>query len=858
MRRTARRNWLDFIFTRILACRYSESMAGDLQEMYLARREDKPAAARFWLAGQVILSLGPMLRANLRGLRALYRNYLVLAFRHLRRQKAYTLVNVFGLATGLSAFILIGLYLQFEISYDRFHPNDDRVYRISIRSLKQGQFESESHIFTPPIGENMRREFPEVVDFARMSTLRHSYLRIGDRMHKIEQAQFASPGIFRLFAFPLTAGDPATALEAPFSIVLTESTARRLFGPANPVGETVRIGPEHTYRVTGVAADPPANSTIRFEALLSFATLYSLPGLYLDWNGGNQYITWVQLHPQASPAALEAKFPDFMWRHINADIAAGGWRYEARLQPLPAIHFHHDEGAATALVNVYTFTAVSILILLMACVNFVNLATAMAGRRAREVGLRKVMGAQRRSLIQQFLAEAGLLTIVSFGLGLGLVILLSPIYGHLLDTELHVADLVTPLSVVALTGLMAVVGLAAGLYPAVYLSAYQPVRTLKGAFESGRGRRRFRNALVMVQFTISIMLIVCTFLVRDQLHHLKRVDLGYDKANVVVVPLSDEALQARTAVLRQEIGELPGVDSCSASSDVPFRGFTMNGYRPEGYDHYVMIHALEVDEAFLDTFRIPLVKGRNFSPERATDRQACLINEALARQLGWDEPLGRTIFRDTDRPVIGMVQDFQFATLYDSIGPLLITSTPLYDRYDYLSVRIRGGNVAGTLAAIEAVFHRHSPLFPFEYFFLDEAFDRVYRTEERFERIFLYFSVLAVTIAVLGLFSLSAYVCRQKSREIGIRKVLGASLRDILALFSGEVGLLVLIANGLAAPLAIGVILRWQDNFAYRADIDPWLFAVVLGGSLMTAFATIAYQVLRAARLRPVEELRAE
>lgn len=848
----------ELLIGKLLSYRYSEAVIGDLLEIYMARAAAGRFRARMWLVFQLLSSLYSLCKQNINGGAALFKNYFLMALRNLNKHRAYALINIFGLALGLSAAILILLYLQFEISYDRFHTDVDSLYRVSVRHIKEGKIESDDPVFTPPIGADMKKDMPEVEEFVRMSTRRTMYLNVDNSAYKEDAVCHASSEFFSVFSFKLISGDLRTALKDPFSIVLTEGAAQRIFGSEDPMGKTIQIGPEHLYKVTGVAEDPPGNSTIQFGVLVSFATLYALPNMYMDWNGGNQYITYIKLRDNATQASVEVKFPDFMWRYINETLAPYGWVNQAYLQPLKKIHFHFDASSRTALANFYTFAAVALFILIIACINFINLTTARASRRAREVGMRKVIGATRGNLVRQFLGESVLLTGLAFVAGIVLAYILTPTYNQLLNKELNPLRLVNAISVGGLLGLILMVGLASGVYPAFYLSSFQPVKTLKGVLYSGKGRQKFRNALVVFQFIISVTLIICTFLIRDQLHFIKQFDLGYDRQNMLIIPLPEKDMRTKTEDMRAELLGIPGITHTAASSAVPYRGFTSNGYIPEGYTQAIMIHALDIDEHFLDTFGIKVVQGRNFSKDFATDEQALLINETLAAQLGWDEPVGKTIARNGDWRVIGVVQDFQFDTLHDKVAPLLITSNPWGNRFYYLSVKVRSQDLPATLRSVEKIFKKYSPLISFEYFFLDDAFDRLYKSEERFERIFLYFSLLAISVALLGLFSLSAYTAQQKAKEIGIRKVLGATIPNVLALFSREIVTMIVAANLLAAPIAVYVIYLWLGNFAYRMHIGVKAFLIAFAASLLAAFATISYQSLKAAFKKPADELRAE
>ena len=860
MKRSSRsqKGFLESLFRRLLSERYGEAVVGDFREIYEERIISRGRLrARIWLFFHVISSLVVLTRKQFYGSLTMFKSYFQMAFRNLKKQKAFTLINIIGLAVGLSATILILLFLQFEMSFDRFHSDKDRLYRVSIDRIKDGKIEYSDHVYTPPIGKEMMDEFPEVEDFVRLNTRRIAFLNVDGEMYREDGIRHVSSRFFKMFSFKLLKGDPGTALEKPFSIVLSEGTAHRIFGTDNPLGEAIQIR-QNLYTITGVVEAPPENSTIQFSSLISFSTLYEIPDTYMGWNGGNQYVTYVKLGEMASAVNLEEKLPDFMWTRINEKSSPNGWLNVAHLHPLKKLHFFHDASSRTALINFYTFSAVALFILLIACINFINLTTARAARRAREVGLRKVIGAHKGNLIRQFLGESIVLTFVAFVVGLGLVFLLNPVYSQLLNKKLDFLRMINPASILFLAGLILAVGVISGIYPAFYLSSYQPIKTLKGIFDSGRGKKRFRNALVIFQFMISVALIICTFLIHNQMRYIKGVDLGYQKENILMVRLSDRQIRSRTDEIHSELRSVPGVVQVTASSAVPHRGFTGNGYRPEGYKEWLMYKALDVDEHFFEMFEIPIVQGRNFSKEFPTDKEAYIINETLARKLEWIDPVGKTIFRHGEWPVVGVVKDFQFATLHDEIEPLIISFNSFNNNFSLVSVKINTSEISRTVDAIEKVFKKFSPLFPFEYSFLDDAFDTLYRTEERFQRIFLYFSCLAICIALLGLFSLSAYSAQQKSKEIGIRKVLGATVPNILSIFSREMVILIALANAVAWPLSFYLNVQWQNIFAYKAPFTPWIYILAFGGSLVAALITISFQSLKAALRDPVNELRSE
>jgi putative ABC transport system permease protein len=704
----------------------------------------------------------------------------------------------------------------------------------------------------------MKKDFPEVEDFVRFSTPRIAYLNVDNKAHKEIGVSYADESLFNIFSFELISGEPESALKAPYSIVLSESTATRIFGTPDALGQIIKIGPKDVYKVTGIVKNPPSNSSIQFNTLISFASLYEDSRNYMDWRGGNQYITYVMLVEGTDPAHVEQKFPDFMWGYLNETISEYGWKVEPYLQPLEKIHFYYDKNSRASLTNFYTFSAIALFILVIACINFINLTTARAANRAREVGMRKVLGALRVNLIKQFLGESIVITFLSFLAGIVLVLVLTPIYNQLLHRDFSLSRMLNLEYLLVLVGLILVVGIVSGIYPAFYLSSFQPVKTLKGVFESSHRKRKLRNALVIFQFAISVTLIICTLLIQIQLNFMKKLELGFNKENIVVVPMPDRESRTKTEVMRTELMNITGIQAVSASSEVPYNGFTSNGYVPEGYEHSIMIHVVDVDYDFLNTFDIELVKGRNFSKEFPSDSKAYLINETLARQLSWDDPIGKIIRRNGDSNVIGVVKDFKFATLHNKIEPLLLNLSTMGGAFTSLSIKFKSSNIPETLKDIEKVYERFSPVIPFEYWFLDQAFDTLYKSEERFQKIFFYFSCLAIFIALLGLFSLSSYSLQQKSKEIGIRKVLGASIPNILTLFSKELILLIFAANAVAWPAAFYVINKWLGNFAYRENISLWIFLLAFVSSILAALLTIGFQILKAAFKNPVDELRCE
>ncbi len=788
----------------------------------------------------------------------MFKSYLKIAVRNLWRNKSYTFINLFGLSIGIAATLLIVIYILFQFSYDRFHVNKDSLYRISVSHQNEGKLEYESPVYTPSIGPTMKRDFPEVEDFVRISTPRPVFVQYNGTAIRINTACFADTAFFKLFSFELLAGNPRTALIAPYSIVLSEKTAKKIFPKQDPLNQIITINKRAQFTVTGIVKDPPQNSTIQFEALISFSTLYRMPNVYMGWNGGNQYITFVKLNRNTQAGKVDKKLPGLMWRNFNKDMASIGLVDKAYLQPLTKIHVFYDNLSGKTFLYLLIFATVAILILLMACVNYVNLSTSLSLKRAREIGVRKVLGADKYHLIMQFLTESFLLSTLSFGLSLFLVELFFPIFTNLAGVEISLSNFMqVKLALISLL-VVFLVGFLAGSYPAFYISSFQAVKTLKGIFKTKKGKQGLRNSLVVFQFSIAVILIISTILIQRQLNFMNNMDLGFKKDNIVVLNLPYDEVRQKSTLIKQMLLTVPEVQKVSLCSAVPISGFTQNGYFPEGSQAPVLIHVVDADKDFFDLFHIPVVAGRKFSSDFQTDKQAYMINETLAKSLNWSDPIGKTIRRNGVHPVIGVVKNFHFATLYDKIEPLIITNRPVNNQFSTIAIRAESANWPQTIQSIRTVWNRIVPTAPFEYYFLDQAFDHLYRFEQRFKNIFFSFSLLAFLIALLGLYSLSSYSTEQRTKEVGIRKTLGASTMEIIRLFARNFTLLVVIANLIAFPISWYIMNTLLQNFAYRISIG-W-FTFVLAGciSLFTAVFTVSVQALKTALINPVEALRYE
>ncbi len=784
-------------------------------------------------------------------------NYLKVAIRNLMKHRLYSGINVLGLSVGLALVLMTLLYLQFEYSYDRWHTQGDQLYRVSIRVQRADAQGEESHVFTPPIGPDMQAEFPEVQAYTRISTEQPAYLSYENEAIQVDGIHYADTSFFSLFDFPWLAGDARTALARPNTAVLTAPLARRLFGGESPMGKMIILDNQQQFEVTGLAEAPPANSHLQFEALLSFSTLYQDSERFMDWNGGNQYITYLRLAENTTPAQLEEKLPPFMWRHINETLKPYGVQLEACLQPLREIHLWHNPDSPALRIRLLAFGAIGLLILLIAGANFVNLATARASWRAREVGVRKVMGASRGALIRQFMGEAFLLVLIATGLAFLLAEASAPVFGKLIGRDFGPSGIFNAYTALALLGVLVLVGVLAGGYPALYVSRLEAVAAIRGGV-SGKNKQGLRNALLVVQFAISTGLIACTLVIWQQMQYARHKGLGFEQEGIVLLPLLGREVQSKQSTLRQELLALQAVEGAAALSEAPGQGLTRNGYIPEGHKESMLFHVIDVDEHLLEVFGLEMAAGRFFDPARPADQPAFLVNETLARRLGWNNPIGKKITRNGEHSVIGVVKDFHFASLHHPIEPLVITQQPWNRRFHQLALKVRTSDWKGTLDAIRSRWESVFPQAPFDHRFLDEAIALQYEGERRFQEAFLYFSALSILIALMGVLGLAALAIQQRTKEVGIRKVMGASVASIIGLFSKGFLFLAGIAMVIGFPLAWYFMRRWLQGFAYSNGIDWWVFPLAGALTFLVAFLTVALRTLGAAWRNPVEALRYE
>jgi putative ABC transport system permease protein len=802
----------------------------------------------------------------------MFKNYLKIAIRNIRKQKGYAFINIAGLAIGMACCILIILYIAHELSYDRFHENSDRIFRIGINAKISG-----SPLLAPlsnaPSPLVLKQDYPEVLDAVRIRSpfpVSKTLVKYEDKKFYVDGVLYADNSFFDVFTFPMINGDSKTALKTAYSVVLTEEIAFRYFGDDDPLGKVLKFNEREDFTVTGVIKNVPRNSHFTFSMLCSFETLYARDREAMEnWYNWNLY-AYLLLPEEYDYRQLEKKFPAFIEKHLGEELKAIGGEMKYFLQPLTSIHLHSnlqfELSGNSSILYVYIFGAIALFILVIACINFMNLATARSANRAKEVGLRKVVGAKRKELIKQFLGESLVYSFFSLLIALALVELALPFFRSFSGIDLRLSYASLGWLIPGFLGLILFVGVVAGSYPALFLSRFQPVRVLKGSLKAGTASSRFRSLLVVAQFVISISLIIGTAIILNQLNYMKNTSLGFDKEKVLVVEIMDRSILQSLDSIKTELKRIPGVLNVAASSIVPGEFPDHQIYLPEGFSEKQaqVMESMNVDHDFIPTLGIEIVDGRNFSAEFKTDSgETVLINETAAKKFGWDDPVGKTIkvpisydLEMGTRRIIGVVKDFHLASLHKTIGPLVISNSPGY--LNSIAIKISHENSGHTIDLIRERWRKIHPDRPFEYYFLGDSFDSQYDSEERLSDLVASFAGLAIFIACLGLFGMASFAAEQRTKEIGIRKVLGASVPGVVALISKDFLKIVGIANIVAWPLAYFIMKRWLQSFAYRTSIELGVFILAGFLALVITLITVSYQAIRAAIANPVDSLRYE
>ncbi len=805
------------------------------------------------------------------------RNYFITAFRTLKKNKGFTAINVLGLSVGLATCLLIAFYVQDELSFDRYNQKADRIYRVN-EDLKFGGNIGLNAVSPSPFSQLLKSDFPEVEETVRMQGGHSIYVKKRNQNVKEDKVVYADPSIFSVFTLPFIDGDPKTALVEPRSVVIDETTAKKYFGTTqNLVNKTLTVDDTVIYKITGVIRNVPAQSHFNFNLFASSSTL--------DLKKENSWIrsnfnVYVLLKPGADPQKLQAKFPSLIVKNAAPELKSvlnlsfedfekSGNYFRLSLQPLTDIHLKSDRNAELGpngnIQYVYIFSAIGLFILLIACVNFMNLSTARSSNRAREVGIRKVLGSNRLNLVIQFLAESFLVTLVATLIALFMAFALLPLFNQLAGKQLVITWHLIYGALPAILFIVVIIGLLAGAYPAFFLSGFQPIAVLKGKLSTGFKSGWLRGGLVVFQFFISILLIIGTLVIYKQLKYMQNKDLGYNRSQVLILQNVNE-LGEGIKSFKGEVKNIPGVIDASLTGFLPtggLRGSTTLFNSPTiDQKNATLLQFWHIDESYVNTLGMKLVAGRNLSGTIQTDSSGILINETAAKLMGFADPVNQFVYtlpgkqKQADRlHIVGVIKDFNFSSLRENILPVAMR---LAENDGALSIRMQTTDVPALMSQIQNKWKSFSPKQQMSFSFMDDDFDAIYRSEQRMGKLFISFSTLAILIACLGLFGLAAYAAEQRIKEIGIRKVLGASVSGIVSMLSMDFIKLVFVSILIASPIAWYFSNQWLQRYAYRIEVQWWIFAAAGAIALFIAFATISSQSIKAATSNPVDSLKNE
>jgi putative ABC transport system permease protein len=806
-----------------------------------------------------------------------FKNYIKTALRNFLKHKGFSFINIFGLAIGVACCLLIVLFVLDEVSYDQYHERADQIYRVGIRGfINNTLFRG---VVTPsPMAQTLVNEYPEVTAATRLRNFGFPVFRYEDKVFSEEKVFWVDQSFFDVFTVPFIKGDPKTALAQPNTIVLTRSMALKYFGDENAVGKSLNADKRRDYLVTGVVEDVPRNSHFHYDFLASLVTYEdSRSPIWVS----NNYHTYLVLQEGTSPEVFKAKLAELVKKYVGPQIQAaagitleqffesgGEWSYF--IQPLAAIHLHshldYELEPNGDIAYVYIFSIIAIGILLVACINFVNLATARATNRAREVGIRKTVGSSRGQLIRQFLSETTIMSFFAVLLALMAIQFLLPFFNNITGKELAVPYFQNVLTIPFLLGLVLFIGILAGTYPAFFLASFDPAVVLKKDIGGRSKKSSMRNVLVVFQFTVSIILIIGTVIVSQQLRYIQNRNLGFNKEQIVIIKKTDD-LGNQISAFRQELLKNPNVINATNTSNLIGNEFGNSAHKMAGTtgEETHLLWTYYTDPYFVKTYQIEMAAGRYYEEGRQADQQSAVINEAAVKDLGITDPVGKQIVLMGNTPdrsqtytIIGVMKNFNFSSLHHLINPLIVYLFRPEGGGRFVSVRAQSENIKETMAFLENTWRKFASNQAFEYEFFDDHFARLYQSEQRTGKIFFSFSLLAIIIASLGLFGLATFVAEQRTKEIGIRKVLGATETGIIFLLSKQFTKWIVLSNFFAWPIAYYFMNKWLQRFAYQTSISVWSFFLAFVVVLFLALLTVSYQTVRAARSNPVELLRYE
>ncbi|MFC1563335.1 ABC transporter permease [candidate division KSB1 bacterium] len=851
--------WIpDRIIRNLLMDREYCERSGDFDEVYYELRENHGNfKAWLWYWEQILKVIPVFLSNSINRSIAMFKNYLKIAIRNILRQKGFSLISISSLAIGMACCILLMFWVHDELSYDSFNENIDSLYRVIKEDRTVDPVQRSASLPTPVIPA-MKDGYPEILKAARYRTMGKTLAAHEDSKRFEMNGAFGDQEIFDMFSFEFIKGDPSRAMTDPFSMVITEEFSEKYFNNKEPVGEIITLRGQYDFTITGVINKIPQNSSLQFEYIIPFENYsrFIRQDLSNNWGWYGGFRGFVLLHDEADYRNVIPKIEGIMKKNNPGDNG------DISLQPLKDAYLYGLNGNG-AITGVITFSVLALFTLLIACINFMNLSTARSTGRATEIGMRKVIGARKKDLLQQFLGEAVIMAMIAFILALVICRLMLPVYNELSgkQIELNLSGNILALSI--FTGVAFITGILAGSYPAFFLSSFQPVKVLKSSKISGSkgGSTILRKILVTAQFSISIILIISTLVVFNQLDYIRNKDLGYDKEHVIYLEMND-GLKRNYQAIKNELIRTQGILEVSCASSIP--GLSNNNagdldWEGKPPDVNGSMNFITVDYDYFKTLGIELIDGRPFSREMATDpREGFIVNEEAVKLMKMEYPVSGKFFRMWQKSgkLIGVVKNSHFLSLHSEIGPVFYTIWPYFN--EVVLIKLNAADISGTIKSIENVCTEINSGYPFEYQFLDERIEKRYSTEQNLGNIFKYFTFLAIFISCLGLFGLSSFTAQQRTKEIGIRKALGSTVNSIMLLLTKEFTLLVIIANVIAWPASYFLMKKWLGNFAYRIDLGMEIFLLAGAGALIIALFTVSFQAIKAAIANPVKSLRYE